>query len=195
MPSFKSLMAVSAVSLLSATAPVLAGDSYVVDGDHAWVQFSTNHSGWANARGMFRAVSGDIEFDKDDVTKSSVNIVIQAESVDTNHEARDEHLRSPDFLNAEEFSTIEFTSTRIEKTGDKTAIVYGDLELVGVTQEVALDVVWNAEAPLPWDASVTKTGFSATTTIDATEFGMNKVPEFGLGPDINFFIDIEAIKQ
>ncbi|MDC0739545.1 YceI family protein [Cognatishimia sp. SS12] len=188
----------SAVSFAAVTgfaAPVLAADTYMIDPAHAWVQFSTNHVGWANARGTFNAVSGEIEFDKEDVTKSSVNVVIEAASIDTNLEARDDHLRSPDFLNAEEFPTIEFVSTSIEKTGDRTGLITGDMTLVGVTKPVVLDVVWNSESPLPWNDAKIKTGFSATGSIDSKEFGITKMEGFGLGPVINLMIDIEALKQ
>lgn len=185
----------AAIALMSFAAPAMAGDTYAIDSQHAWIQFNTNHAGWAKARGTFNDVSGSIEFDKEDVTKSSVNVVIAAESIDTNLAARDDHLRSPDFFNAEEFPTIEFTSTSIEQTGEKTALITGDLTLVGVTNSVVLDVVWNAESPLPWDKNTIKTGFSATTSINAVDFGMNKVPAFGLGPVIDIAIDLEAVKQ
>ena len=177
------------------TTAAFAADTYKIDEQHAWVQFAVPHAGWANARGQFRAVGGDIMFDHDDVTKSSVNVIIQADSVDTNFEARDDHLRSPDFLNAEEFPILEFVSTGIEKTGDRTALVTGDMTIAGVTNSVVLDVVWGEEKPLPWDASTIKTGFSATTSINGVDFGINKMPDFGLGPNVEIFIEVEAIKQ
>jgi polyisoprenoid-binding protein YceI len=67
--------------------------------------------------------------------------------------------------------------------------------MVGVSREVALDVVWNNEMPLPWDASTIKTGFSATATIDGTDFGMNQLVAFGLGPVIEVEIDLEALRK
>ena len=195
MTKFKALSMTTALLLSPMTTAVYAADTYTIDEQHAWVQFAIPHAGWSNARGQFRTVSGDIVFDHDDVTNSSVNVVIQSASVDTNLEARDDHLRSPDFLNAEEFPTIVFTSTAIEKTGDRTALVTGDMTIVGTTNSIVLDVVWGAEFPLPWDASTIKTGFSATTSINGVDFGINKLPDFGLGPDIEIFIDIEAVKQ
>lgn len=185
----------TALSLPMLATGALAADSYTIDQQHAWVQFATPHAGWSNARGQFRAVSGDIVFDKDDVTKSSVTVVIEAASVDTNLQARDDHLRSPDFFNVEEFPTLEFESTSIEATGEKTARVTGDLMIAGVTKSVVLDVVWGAEFPLPWDASTVKTGFSATTSINGLDFGINKMADFGLGPNVDIFIDIEAVKN
>ncbi len=185
-----------AAALLIATAPLAqAADAYTVHEDHTWVTFSVSHAGWANARGMFRAVSGDISFDKDDVTNSSVSVVIASDSLDTNSEQRDRDMGGADFLNFVEFPEITFDSTRIEKTGERTAVVYGDLTMIGVSKEVALDVVWNNEMPLPWDASTVKTGFSATASIDGTDFGMNQLVAFGLGPKIDVEIDLEALRQ
>lgn len=172
-----------------------AQDSYSIDPAHAWVTFSINHAGWANAQGQFREVSGQILFDQENVSNSSLNVEIVAASVDTNHEGRDEHLSSPDFLNALEFPTITFVSETITQTGVRTGTVDGILTLVGTSRPVTLDVTWNEEKPLPWDANVVKTGFSATGTIQPTDFGMTKVAEFGLGPNIELRIEVEAIKN
>lgn len=188
--------ALAASILMCATASFAnAADSYKIHEDHTWVTFSISHAGWANARGMFRNVSGDITFDKDDVTNSSVSVVIASQSLDTNSEQRDRDMGGVDFLNMAEFPEITFESTRIEQTGDRTAVIYGDMTMIGVSREVALDAVWNNEMALPWDATAIKTGFSATTTIDGVDFGMNKLVDFGLGPVINVVIDAEALKQ
>ncbi len=185
-----------ATALLIATSPLAqAADKYTVHEDHTWVTFSVSHAGWANARGIFRAVSGDISFDKEDVTNSTVSVVIASDSLDTNSEQRDRDMGGADFLNVVEFPEITFDSTRIEQTGERTAIVYGDLTMIGVSKEVALDVVWNNEMPLPWDASTVKTGFSATASIDGTDFGMSQLVAFGLGPKFDVAIDLEALRQ
>ncbi|WP_282078603.1 YceI family protein [Epibacterium ulvae] len=185
-----------AAALLALTASIVqAAEHYTVHEDHTWVTFSINHAGWANARGIFRNVSGDIMFDQENVANSSVSVVIASSSLDTNSEQRDRDMGGADFLNISEFPEITFESTRIEQTGERTAIVYGALTMIGVSREVALDVVWNNEMPLPWDASTIKTGFSATATIDGTNFGMNQLVAFGLGPKIDVEIDLEALRQ
>lgn len=191
----KRLSFATALAGLLMTGAAFAADSYDIDPTHAWVRFETNHAGWAQAQGAFKTVSGTISFDKEDVTKSSVEIVLEAASIDTNDEKRDTHLKSPDFLNAEEFPQITFKSTAIEQTGDKTAKVTGDLTLLGTAKPVVLDVTWNAESPLPWDANTIKTGFSATGTFSGPEFGIAKMTDFGLGPDITLDIDVEAVKK
>ena len=172
-----------------------AADTYEIDPTHAWVGFKTNHAGWANAQGTFKTVTGTITFDKDDVTKSAIELTIEAGSIDTNNDKRDVHLKSPDFLNAEEFPKITFKSTAIEKTGEKTAKVTGDLTLVGTTKPVTLDVTWNGEAPLPWDANTIKSGFSATGSFSGPDFGLTKMTDFGLGPDLVLSADLEAVKK
>lgn len=191
----KFLATTAALAGLLMAGTAFAADAYEVDPTHAWVSFKTSHNGWANAHGTFKSVSGAIAFDKEDVTKSSIEFKIDAASIDTNHAQRDTHLKSPDFLNVEEFPEITFKSTAIEKTGDKTAKVTGDLTLAGTTKPVTLDVTWNAEAPLPWDAKTVKTGFSATGGFNGVDFGITKLTDFGLGPNFALDIDFEAVKK
>lgn len=191
----KSLVWALGAALFFACAPAQGADRFKVDGDHAFVYFNVNHNGWGHAWGRFNTVSGDIVVDKDDPSKSSISVVIDAASVDTNHDKRDEHLRSPDFFNAEEFPEITFESNQIEATGERSGKVTGDLTLLGVTKAMTLDVTWNAESPLPWDANVIKTGFSTVLKVMPGEFGMTNVPNFGMGPEVTMFIEIEAIKQ
>ena len=180
---------------VGAAAPSHAADSYEIDPQHAWVAFSLNHGGWANATGSFDTVAGSITFDHEDVTASSVSVTIASSSIDTGFADRDRDLQSPDFFNAVEFPEITFVSTGIEKTGDTTALITGDLTLVGVTKPVVLDAIWNGESPLPWDAAALKSGFTAKATITPADFGMAKVTAFGLGPDVELTINIEAFKK
>ncbi len=195
MKTLSTLAMAAAVAVILPTSSALAGETYVVDPAHAWVQFGIGHAGWSTARGKFSAIEGTIDFDKDDVTKSSVEITIDATSVDTNLEARDDHLLGPDFLNVEEFPEVTFNSTSIEQTGERTALVTGDMTMIGATREVVLDVTWNNEAALPWDATTIVSGFSATTSFNPVDFGMNKVAEFGLGPMMDVIIEVESQKQ
>ena len=188
--------AVAAVFLTTTiAAPAFATDSYEIDPQHAWVGFALNHAGWSTATGSFDTVAGTISWDKDDVTKSALSVEIAAASIHTGFADRDRDLQSPDFFNAEEFPTITFVSTAIEKTGDNTGTVTGDLTIVGVTKSVTLDAKFNSEAALPWDANALKAGFSASGTIVPADFGMAKVIEYGLGPDVQLTINVEAFKK
>lgn len=174
---------------------VATAATYELDPAHTWVQFSINHAGWALASGQFRDASGTMEFDVANAAAASLSVTIDAASIDTNDLARDDHLRSADFFNTAAFPTLTFTATGIEVTGEKTGKITGDLTMIGVTKSVTLDVTFNAEAPLPWDATVIKAGFNATGTISPADWGMTKVAEFGLGPDVAITINTEAVKK
>lgn len=193
----KRLSCLTAALILTAgsAATVIAADTYEIDSQHAWLAFSLNHAGWANATGSFDSVSGSITFDHEDVTASSVNVTIASSSIHTGFADRDGDLQSPDFFNSIEFPEITFVSTAIEKTGENTALITGDLTLVGVTKPIVLDAVWNGETALPWDATAFKSGFTATATLLPADFGMAKVAEYGLGPEVALTINIEAFKK
>lgn len=186
-PAKLAVLTLAAVSAM----PAFAADTYKIDPQHAWIGFTVNHAGWANAHGLFQTVAGDIVFDKADVTKSSVNVTIDAKSIDTNFDQRNTDLNSPDFLNTAEFPSITFVSSAVEKTGKIT----GTVSMIGVSNPLTLDVIWNVEQPLPWDATVIKTGFTATGKISLADFGVTKAQDFGIGPDVSLSIDVEAIKQ
>jgi len=175
-------------------APAFAAPvSYKIDPAHTAVAFIVNHVGFSNVIGRFNTVGGDVTFDKDAVEKSVVNVTIDTTSVDTNHAKRDEHLRSPDFFNAKEFPKMTFKSTKIEKTGDKTGKLHGDLTMLGVTKPVVLDVTFNKDGVSP--ASKLETaGFSARGTVKRTEFGM-KYGAPAIGDDIQLLIEVEAVKS
>lgn len=177
----------------SLTPAFAAPVSYKIDPAHTAVAFIVNHIGFSNVIGRFNTVGGDISFDKDAVEKSTVNVTIDAASIDTNHAKRDEHLRSPDFFNAKEFPKLTFKSTKIEKTGDKTGKLHGDLTMLGVTKPVVLDITFNKDGVSP--ASKLETaGFSARGTVKRTDFGM-KYGAPAVGDDIQLLIEIEAVKS
>jgi polyisoprenoid-binding protein YceI len=194
-------MKTSRLALIAALATTMSGTAYAadtltIDPAHVWVTFTINHAGWSSAHGIFKTVSGSIVFDKDDVTKSSVIAQLDAASLDTNFDQRNSDLKSPDFLNTAEFPSITFESTAIEKTGDKTGKMTGNLTMIGATVPVTLDVTWSGvEAAYPWAPDVMRTGFTATGKISPADFGMAKVAEYGLGPDILVTIDVEAEKK
>lgn len=190
------ILAAGALALATGMAlPALAADSYEIDPQHAWVAFSINHAGWSTASGLLSNVTGQISFDKDDPSKSTVAVTIDATTLATGFADRDRDLQGPDFFNTAEFPTITFNSTAVEKTGDNTGKITGDLTLIGVTKPVTLDVTFNAETALPWDANAFKAGFTATGSITPADFGMAKVTEYGLGPDVPLTINVEAFKK
>ena len=176
-----------------ASAAQAAPVAYKIDPAHLSVAFIVNHLGFANMIGRFNTAAGEVAFDKDAVHNSAVTVTIDAASIDTAHAKRDDHLRSPDFFNAKEFPKITFKSTKIEKTGDKTGKLHGDLTLLGTTKPVVLDVTFNKEGVSP--ASKLETvGFSARGTIKRSDFGMKYgVPN--IGDEIQLLIEAEAVKS
>ena len=183
----KYLAPLAVLSIMTLTQPVFAADQFNIDPVHSWINFSVNHGGFAAAHGRFGEVTGTIDFDQDNVANSSVSVEIKATSIDTNHEARNDHLKSPDFFNVAEFPKLTFNSTSIEKTGENTGLVTGELTMIGSTNLVTLDVTFNK---IEGD----KVGFSATAEITPGDFGMAKVAGFGMGPSVQISIDLEAAK-
>src|SRR5690606_28613069 len=117
------------------------------------------------------------------------------DSVDSHHEERDEHLRSGDFLAADDHPEIRFVMTGAEPTGERTGKVTGDLTVRGVTRPVTLDVTWNKTGPYPFGSNYV-TGISARTTLKRSEFGMTYGVENGLvGDEVEVIIELEAIRQ
>lgn len=193
------LFALSTAAAFTFAALAPAGDAqaapqdFVIDGSHSHIVFLVNHLGYSNNVGRFRDFSGEFTLDEDAPEDSSVSVTIQSDSVFTDHEARDEHLRSPDFLNAEEFPTITFESTSVEMTGDKTAEVTGDFTMLGQTHPVTLDVTFNRVAPhpLPQYDGVLTAGLSARGTLQRSQWGMDTfVP--AVGDELELIIEIEG---
>jgi len=125
----------------------------------------------SNVTGSFTKVNGSVELNESDMTKSQVDAVIDVSSVDTRVPDRDNDLRSPNFFDVAKYPTMEFKSKRITKSGDRLQMV-GDLTLHGTTREVTLDVDGpTAQIEDPWGN--VRRGFSATTTINRKDFGLN----------------------
>ena len=173
-----------------------AAGTYEIDPSHSVVEFVVRHLGLAKVRGRFNEFSGTIVV-AEDIADSSVAVTINAATIDTRDAGRDEHLRSPDFLNAAEHSTLEFRSTTIrQEAGDW--VVDGDLTVAGQTRPVTLEVDFEGAAGDPWGN--TRIGFSATTRINREDFGLtwNQALETGgwlVGKEIKIELSVEGIKQ
>ena len=192
MTKFKTYL-VAAVAVACLAQPAFAADTFEIDPSHTAVVFFVNHLGYSETIGRFNDVSGSFDLDQDNPENSKIALVIDAASVDTNHEARDDHLRSPDFLNVEEFPEIKFTSTAVEQTGDNTAKVTGDMTILGATKPVTLDVTLNKLEPNPM-SGVETAGLSARGQLDRTEFGMT-FGQGGIGSVLDLFIEVEGTKK
>jgi len=191
----RALLAVMSVCLLAGGAGAEPA-TWVVDAGHSHVGFSVRHLMISNVRGEFRDFDVRVTGDPTDPTGAKVVATIQAASVDTRNEKRDEHLRNPDFLDVASHPTITFESSRIEPAGPGKARVTGNLTLHGVTKEIVLDV----EGPTavitdPWGNA--RAGATATTTLDRKDFGItwNKGMDGGglvVGDEIKVVIELEA---
>jgi polyisoprenoid-binding protein YceI len=184
------------VMAVSLAVPAQANEPFVLDETHADVGFRVSHFGLSDTLGRFNDVEGVVLIDRDNPAGSSVDVTIAAASLDTNHGKRDEHLRGGDFFNVAEHPTITFKSTSVELTGTDIAKVTGDFTMLGVTKPVVLDVKLNAlmPHPLPQMNGREVAGFSATTTIKRSEFGMDTfVP--AIGDDVGVTLEVGALKQ
>jgi polyisoprenoid-binding protein YceI len=178
------------------TAP--AGE-YKIDPAHTTVGFGVRHL-FTTVNGVFRTFEGRIIFDPEQPEKTKVEGSIDAASIDTNVEKRDEHLRSSDFLDVAKYPKITFVSTQITDVDKerRKGRIHGDLTIHGVTKPVVLDVEYLGEGKDPWNN--TRAGFHAATMINRKDFNVtwNKIVESGgvlVGDELKVSIDVEAIAE
>jgi polyisoprenoid-binding protein YceI len=176
-----------------------ASTTWQIDPAHTAAQFAVKHLMISTVRGEFKGVTGTVIWDDKDVTKSTVDVTIDAKTVNTGEEKRDQHLKSPDFFDVEKFSTITFKSKKVEADGAGKLKITGDLTIHGVTKEAVLDVE-GPTAPVtdPWKN--TRVAASATTKVNRQDFGVkwNANMDGGgvvVGDTVTITIDLEMVKQ
>ncbi len=169
-------------------------EQYAVDGSHSVVWFRIKHLGVSWAYGRFNDVKGSFSIHEDYPEASSVEVTVQAASVDTNDKGRDEHLRSPDFLSAKEFPTLRFESTSVSKEGDRWT-VEGQLSFHGVTRTITMDAVHVGSGPDPWGGQ--RAGFEGTFQVNAKDYELDWIleNEGALGAEISVTVSLEGILQ
>lgn len=165
-----------------------------IDNSHSSIAFVVRHMAFAKVRGSFGKVEGTIEFNKENPSASSVNVTIDANSIDTADENRDNHLRSNDFFGTEENPNITFVSTQIHPDGDDYH-VHGDLSMNGVTRPVVLEAEFNGSGMSPMGAEVYS--FSATGKVNRKDFNMNwnaalEAGGFLVSDEVKIEVDVEA---
>ena len=180
---------------LAFPAPALAS-AWDIDTSHSWAGFTVRHMMVANVKGEFGKVTGTLDLDEKDVTKSKVTATIDAATIDTRDAKRDAHLRSADFFDVEKHPGITFSSTKVERVkGAKDKLkVTGDLTMRGVTKPVVLDVEF------PSTVVANKRGATATTRINRHDFGVswNKSLDAGgvvVGDEVAITLEIEFNKR
>jgi polyisoprenoid-binding protein YceI len=184
----------STVTAPSATAIT----TWNIDPVHSTAQFKVKHMMISNVKGEFTAVTGKLELNGEDITRSRVEASIDASTINTREVQRDVHLKSADFFDVEKFPVLTFQSTRVSKEGRVELAVEGDLSIHGVTHKVVFDVE-GLSAPMkdPWGG--TRIGLSATTRINRKDFGLtwNAALETGgivVGEEVTITLDVEFIK-
>jgi len=193
-------LTLGAVALLVALALCAApahADTFSIDPSHSEVSFQVRHL-LTQVRGGFNDFGGTVAMDPAHPAESSVEFWIDANTIDTRNDKRDQHLRSEDFFYVEEYPRITFKSSDVKKTGENTYGVAGTLTMRGVTQQVTLPVTFAGTASDPWGN--TRAGFSTETTLDRKEYGINwnqALDQGGylLSDDVEITINLEAVRQ
>lgn len=172
--------------------------AYHIDPAHSQIQFTVRHMMISKVRGTFKNFEGVIELNEQNPERTAVDVRIEAASIDTHDDQRDAHLRSADFLDAENYPYLTFKSKRVEVQGDRSARLTGDLTIRDLTQEVVLDVEYNGKAKSPW--GTTSYGFDAHTVLDRKDWNLNwnKALETGgflVGDNVEVDIELELVQQ
>ena len=179
------------------TAPAeITTNSWKLDPSHTAVEFSAKHMMLTTVKGNFSDIDGTIEITGASPESATVQATMKVASIDTRNAQRDGHLRSPDFLDAENFPEITFRSTKIAGPKDRFSIT-GDLTIRGTTKSVTLDVTYEGTGVDPWGGE--RLGFSADTRIDRRDFGLtyNQVLEAGgilVSNEIRIHIEAQLVR-
>lgn len=187
-----SLFTMAAGLMFAGTA--LAAQTFEIDKAHTSIEFAVDHLVISKVRGDFRDFSGSIELDEQGAVQR-VSSAIEVKSIDTGIQNRDEHLKSADFFDAENYPEISFQSKSIRRDGAKSILI-GDLTMHGVTKEIELP--FTVKGPIKGPKGETRIGFQASTVINRKDFGMtwsNALETGGLvvGDEVEVSISLEAI--
>lgn len=181
-----------AVGITLVGVSLVAAQTYQIDPVHTSLVFRVKHMNTAYVYGMFRDVKGTVIVNEANPAQSSISVEVDANSVYTANEQRDNHLRSPDFFNTRQFPTIRFASTEVRKVNATTGQVKGNLTMRGVTRPITANVVLTGRGKNQQGRDII--GFETTFTIRRSEFGIRYgLP--GLGDEVRVILSIEAVRQ
>lgn len=172
-------------------------NNWNIDSTHSSIGFTVRHMVFSKVRGRFGAYTATLALDEADLTRSKIEVQIEAASIDTGTEQRDGHLRSADFFDVEKYPQLRFRSTRIEKVDDASYRMIGELTIRDVTREVALDVEATGKGKDPWGNE--RLGFVAKTSFNRKDYGLNwnQLLEAGgvlVGEKVEIELEIQAVK-
>jgi polyisoprenoid-binding protein YceI len=185
-------------TMTTMVAPLIATTTWNIDPVHSVAEFKVKHMMISNVKGQFTGVSGTLTLDEADVTKSKIDAIIDAASINTREPDRDKHLKSADFFDVEKFPTLAFKSGRVTRKGEEEFAVEGDLTILGVTRHVVFAVEGpTAPGKDPWGN--TRIGISATTKINRKDYGLtwNAALETGgilVGDEVTITLDVQFVK-
>jgi len=188
----KRLLAFLGAVMILAVSASAQVQTWKIDPNHTAAQFSVRHMGISTVRGAFTKVSGSVDYDPSNPGKTSIDATIEAASVDTRVEMRDNDLRSPNYFDAAKYPTITFKSKSVQAAGEGKLKIVGDLTIHGTTKEVTLDVD-GPSAPTTDPRGNSHVGASATTKIKRTDFGVGSSNPM-IGDDITITIDVELVR-
>lgn len=176
----------------------MATETWQIDGSHSGIHFAVRHLVIAKVRGQFSRWTGALAVPDGDFARATVEVTIDASSIETGVADRDTHLKSADFFDVATFPEITFRGLRLEQQGGDRQRLVGSLTMHGVTREVALDVESAGQTKDPWGNL--RAGFSAKTALDRKEFGLtwNQILEAGgvaVGDKVEIEIEVEAVRQ
>ncbi len=179
------------------TTPLIPTGTWTVDPGHSSVEFSVKHMGIANVRGKFTEFEGTLEM-QEELAASRARGSVKVASIDTGEAQRDEHLRSPDFFDVEEFPEITFESTRVEAVDEESSRVYGNLTMHGVTHEIKLEVLIQGTDTDPWGN--TRVGLEVVGKLKRSDWDMKFNQALGsgnvlVGDRVAVTLDISAVLQ
>lgn len=166
--------------------------TWKIDSAHTRVAFSIRHMLISNVHGQFRKLDGTLDIDEAQPTRSSVDLQIEAASIDTRCEMRDAHLRSADYFDTKRYPYLTFKSKRLEVVDDRHGTIQGDLTIKGLTHAVVLDVAYGGLTQSPWGAMSAR--YTATAAINRNDYDFNMNPAL-VGDTINISIELEIVKQ
>lgn len=171
---------------------------WVLDPTHSELLFRVKHLMISSVKGEFTKFTAEINAPEDDLTKASVEVSVDASSVFTNEETRDNHLKSADFFDAENYSELTFVGTSFDKVDDQNYKLTGDLTIKGTTKEIVLDVEFGGIMKDPWGNE--KAGFSLSGKLNRKEFGLNwnTALETGgvlVGDEVKVTGEVQFVKQ
>ena len=182
------------LTLLAAVPQLRAAtESYAIDPVHTRVGFQVSHAGFSNPLGSFSGSHGALQFDEADWSTATVDVVVPVATLDLGDADWNKKILDATFFNVKKFPDAHFVSTRVEKTGDRTARITGALTLLGQTHPVVLDATFNAlkRHPLTLRRTI---GFSATATLSRAAFGMDAWKTL-VGDEVRLIIEVEATRQ